>query len=209
MTSRRPLHTLALAVTLVAAGLVAPVMPAAQGHHTRPSFEFRFPGEPDLMTFRNDWGLVRPGGRRHRGTDLMAPKMTGVFAFADGVVYWMDTHPRSGRWLRIDHDDEWSTYYIHLNNDNIGTDDNAADWSLTVAPGIEKGAEVKAGQLIGWVGDSGNAEEAKPHLHFELHRNDYSVNPYFTLREAWERDIADLEWLRSFVESQSGAYRRN
>ena len=203
MTFQRQRWLLLIALALAASLAAAPV---AQGHDLRPPFEVRFPAEPAIATHHNDWGAVRSGGRRHRGNDLMGPKMTGVYAFADGVVSSMGTHPRSGRWLRIEHDDEWTTYYIHLNNDNIGTDDNSADWSLTVAPGVELGTEVLAGQLIGWMGDSGNAEGTKPHLHFELHVHDYPINPYYILREARERDLAQLEWLQAQLEGQLGAH---
>jgi hypothetical protein len=79
---------------------------------------------------------------------------------------------------------------MHLNNDLPGTDSGHADWSYTLAPGIAEGAQVEAGQLIGWVGDSGNAEWTGSHTHFELHHNGKAINPYPYLIRAWERDEA-------------------
>ena len=67
-------------------------------------------------------------------------------------------------------------YYIHLNNDSPGTDDGKG-WGI--APGIRPGVHVQAGELIGWMGDSGNAESTSPHLHFELRDpSGIIVNPY-------------------------------
>ncbi len=63
------------------------------------------------------------------------------------------------------HDDGWETQYLHMTNDTPGTD-NGKGWGI--APGIVPGARVEAGRLLGWVGDSGNAEKTPPHLHFEL-----------------------------------------
>ncbi|MGH8911797.1 MAG: S-layer homology domain-containing protein, partial [Acidimicrobiia bacterium] len=67
---------------------------------------------------------------------------------------------------------------IHLNNDSPGTDDGLA-WGI--APGIERGVAVTAGQLIGWVGDSGNAEWSGSHLHFEIRVEGAAVNSYPSL----------------------------
>lgn len=207
MPSPKSSRLLALAVmTLMAVAFVVPGQPA-QGHDVHLPFEIRFPAEPDKTTHYNDWGDSRSGGRRHRGNDLMSPKMTEVYAFADGVVSQIGDSWRSGRYIRIDHADDWRSYYIHLNNDNIGTDDGEADWSVTVAQGIEVGTEVQVGQLIGWVGDSGNAESSRSHVHFELHLNDYPVNPYYTLRDAREADLAQLEWLALLLEAELDAYR--
>lgn len=194
MHSHKPTSLFAFVVALVVFGTsLLPALPA-QGHETLlPPFEVKFPQEPDMTSFFNSWGSLRSGGRRHKGSDLMAPKMTEVYAIADGVVETMRTSPLAGRYLTIEHVDGWDSYYIHLNNDNLGTDDGRADWSLTVAPGIEVGADVKAGQLIGWVGDSGNAEGSGSHTHVELLHNGVNVNPYHILKTAFDRDLAALE----------------
>jgi hypothetical protein len=78
--------------------------------------------------------------------------------------------------------DGWYTRYVHLNNDTPGYDDEAYECLL---PGIELGASVEAGQIIGWIGDSGNAEWTPPHLHFELRMpNGHPVDPYKSLKAA-------------------------
>ncbi|MFQ5522977.1 MAG: M23 family metallopeptidase [Acidimicrobiia bacterium] len=176
-------------------GLVVGAMPALA--HDEPevdlSFKTRFPQEIDETYFSSSFGDPRPGGRRHQGNDLMAPKMTEVYAFADGVVAVIDEAWRPGRFVIIEHEEGWETYYIHLNDDNPGTDDGRADWSFTIAPGIEEGVQVKAGQLIAWVGDSGNAEGSGSHTHFELRHHNRSVDPYPYLKAAREHELARSE----------------
>jgi len=127
----------------------------------------------------------------HHAQDIMAPKMTPVVAPRTGTVRYVnwssntsDPFPNPSRCcnLTIDHDDGWSTWFIHLNNDTPGTDDGLA-WGI--APGIQPGVRVRAGQLIGWVGDSGNAENTSPHLHFELRDPEgIIVNPIAALDAA-------------------------
>lgn len=169
---------------------------------SEPPFELSFPQETQATTHHNDWGARRSGGRRHKGNDLMAPKMTQVYSIYYGYVERIATSARAGRYIEISHVDGWSSMYVHLNNDNPGTDDGKADWSLTIAPGIEEGSWVRPGQLIGWVGDSGNAEGSSSHTHFELLKDGQPVNPYPYLRDAWERDhheylleVLDLDFL--------------
>lgn len=177
---------LAVLVTLVVVVGMAPTAPAL-ARTEAPPFEIVFPQETGPTEFRSSFGESRSGGRRHKGTDLLAPKMTEVYSIADGVVSYVGTNNLSGRNVRIDHVDGWESVYVHLNNDNIGTDDGRAPWNLTVAEGVEEGAEVEAGQLIGWVGDSGNAERTTPHTHFELRINGRAIDAYQLLVEAYER----------------------
>lgn len=181
---------LLLAAALFGAALVVIVGSTTPAHAAtaEPPFELRFPQELGATDFDSTFGAARSGGRLHRGNDLMAPKMTHVYAAATGFVVTVADGSTSGRYVTIDHADGWSTSYMHLNNDDPGTDNGRADWTLTLAPGIQEGALVVAGQLIGYVGDSGNAEWTGPHTHFELRINDRAIDPFDLLVEAWERD---------------------
>ena len=140
-------------------------------------YEMFFPVD-DPHSYSDSWGACRDGCTRfHEGTDIFAPKMTLVFAAADGTVGWMDdTQGGDCCAMALEHDDGWVTRYIHLNNDTPGTDDGLG-WGF--APGITSGVHVEAGEWIAWVGDSGNAESTSAHVHFELHRPDGTkTNPY-------------------------------
>ena len=193
------------ATAAIGAAVVLPAV-AAQAYPAQPPFEISFPQETAKTSFSNDWGDLRRG-HRHRGNDLMATeKMTEVYAIADGVVTKVNERSRPGRYISIEHSDGWESLYIHLNDDNLGTDDGIADWSLTLAPGVEEGAIVKAGQLIGWAGDSGNAEGADPHTHFELSYDGQEINPYYVLEDAFARDHQNYLFKQWVVENGFGVY---
>jgi murein DD-endopeptidase MepM/ murein hydrolase activator NlpD len=124
------------------------------------------------------------------GTDIMAEKHSAVVAVADGFVVAMNHSPRAGYYIRIEHQDGWQSWYMHLNNDTLGTDDGAGGEAGAYPPGLEVGMFVPAGTVVGYVGDSGNAESGSSHTHFELHKGRRAVNPYPYLAEAHDR------WLR-------------
>lgn len=139
-------------------------------------------------TYWNSFWEPRSNGP-HQAVDIAADKMTPVVAVSAGTVTYVnwsttpsDPNPNPTRCCSVvvRHDDGWASWYIHLNNDNPGSDDGQG-WG--VAPGIVVGARVGAGDLLGWVGDSGNAEDTIPHLHMELFDPEgIPVDPYTALR---------------------------
>jgi peptidoglycan hydrolase-like protein with peptidoglycan-binding domain len=136
-----------------------------------------------------DWFYASRASGEHHAQDLMGTKMLPIVAAASGRIEYVnwssnpdDLRPEKCCTIVLRHDDGWQTYYLHLNNDSPGTDDGQG-WG--VAPGIRPGVHVQAGELIGWMGDSGNAEGTSPHLHFELRDpSGIIVNPYEALRAA-------------------------
>lgn len=188
--------TLVLAVLglLLAVPAAAGADPSARALHSygeMVDYPMIFP-VADGAAYTHLWGdwfyAARPDGDHH-AQDIMAPKMTPVVAPVAGTIGYVnwsrtpgDTNPDRCCSLTLDHDDGWESWYIHLNNDTPGTDDGLG-WGI--APGISQGVHVEAGQLLGWVGDSGNAEETGPHLHFELRDPEGTiVNPYEALLAA-------------------------
>jgi len=133
------------------------------------------------VSYSDTYGACRGSGcsRGHLGVDIMARGVKGlpVVASAAGTISWISNNCCA---MAINHDDDWRSYYIHLNNDTQRADGSFTDDGLGwgIAPGLERGSHVEVGQLIGWVGDSGNAENAGPHLHWELWAPDHGpVNP--------------------------------
>jgi hypothetical protein len=133
--------------------------------------------------FLSSFGAARDGGARwHHGVDIAAPAMTPVVAAGDGLISAIHAEPGDCCWVSIEHPDGWLTMYVHLTNDTPGTDDGA--WA-GIRPDLAVGDEVAAGELIGWVGDSGNAEPGQPHLHFEIRTpGGEPIDPYPSLRAA-------------------------
>jgi hypothetical protein len=119
-------------------------------------------GDPGWSVF----GEPREGGARlHAGVDVLAPKMTPVVAVRSGTVIGVHDDPGNCCWMVVRHDDGWMSMYVHLNDDTVGTDDGEG---IGIRPDLAVGVRVEQGEMIGWVGDSGNAEGGPPHLHFEL-----------------------------------------
>jgi hypothetical protein len=143
------------------------------------------------VRYANDWGACRDNcARTHQGNDLIGDRLQPILAMHDGVVdHFIDNHPTAGYGVAIVDPDGWQYHVYHLNNDTPGTDDGRDDGTWRYVDGLEVGSEVRAGQVIGWMGDSGNSEGSVPHAHVEIHRPDGSpINPYWSLRLA-QRDV--------------------
>ena len=137
-------------------------------------------------TFSDDFGDPRIQGT-HQGNDLVAARHTPVVAAEAGTVQRWTRSASAGCMLYL-HARSGTTYlYIHLNNDLGAGNDNRRRCTAGVAyaPGLRNGQKVAAGALLGFVGDSGDANGAHPHLHFELHPGGgRAVSPYSTLKRA-------------------------
>ena len=118
----------------------------------------------------DSWGNPRDGGRRkHRGIDIFAPKGTPIVAVTDGILSYIGEQPKGGLCLWLTTEAGTSFYYAHLDR-----------W----APGLYEGMEVRTGDLLGYVGNTGNARTTPPHLHFGINQDDEMVNPYPVLTKA-------------------------
>ena len=137
-------------------------------------------------TYQDDFGQPRPGGP-HQGNDLMAAKKTPVIAVEGGKVEFWTTSASAGCMLYL-HGDSGTMYeYIHLNNDVTMKNDNRGKCvaGMSYAKGLKDGQHVTAGQQIGYVGDSGDANGGASHLHFEVHpKGAAAVDPYPFLQSA-------------------------
>jgi murein DD-endopeptidase MepM/ murein hydrolase activator NlpD len=146
------------------------------------------------VQYANGWGDCRDGcSRRHVGTDMLGVRMQPLLAAVDGTVTRIQTDAGiSGNGITVTGADGWYYNYFHVNNDTPGTDDGLAAPHWQVSPKLTVGSRVRAGQVIGYMGDSGNAEGSVPHLHFEIRTPDRTpVNPYPSLVAAQERETCE------------------
>ena len=120
------------------------------------------------VSFIDSWGAPRSGGRGHQGVDMMAAHGTPVAAVFDGSISTMSNSSLGGITLWLHSVDGDSYYYAHLQG---------------YAGGMAPGTSVSAGQIIAYVGSTGNASPAYPHLHFEHHPGGGgAINPYPLVR---------------------------
>ncbi|NQF14313.1 peptidoglycan DD-metalloendopeptidase family protein [Brevibacillus sp. HB1.3] len=151
--------------------------------------QFRFPFhknswyEPYGDSFGSDreWTETNSGSvRSHEGIDIMAPKGTPIYSVSDGTINKVGWNTYGGWRVNItDENGHYRMYYAHLQ---------------AYTPGLYVGKTIKAGQLIGFVGDTGYGGTGtvgmfEPHLHFGLYRNSTgkAIDPYDYLR-VWEQN---------------------
>jgi murein DD-endopeptidase MepM/ murein hydrolase activator NlpD len=117
-------------------------------------------------SYVDSWGAARSGGRSHQGTDVMAPHGARVFAIVAGVVSRESSSTNGGIQLYLQGDNGIEYFYAHLSGYAVAT-----------------GTRVRAGQLVAYNGQTGNARYTAPHVHFEVHPGGGTpVNPYPYLR---------------------------
>ena len=138
------------------------------------------------VSYGNDFGAPRDGGARtHEGNDIMGAKMMPLVAAVNGKVR-RAIYPEAdyGYAITIQDKDGYTYHYLHVNNDTPGTDDKQGGGMNAYAADVYDGQDVVAGQLLGFMGDSGNAETTQAHVHFEIRKNGEPINPYHSLQAA-------------------------
>lgn len=150
-------------------------------------------------SFSNDFNAYRGNtyNGRHNAIDIIANKHQKIVAAASGtIVYVTYPEPSWGNAVIIKSTGGYCYWYLHMNNDTPGTDNGRGGAMKAFAPDMKIGNPVKAGQLLGWVGDSGSSENTVSHLHFEVlkarsngtcdlsGRGTTHINPYNSLRSA-------------------------
>jgi murein DD-endopeptidase MepM/ murein hydrolase activator NlpD len=124
--------------------------------------ELYFPVAGNQSNVGSVWGDEREGGRRkHEGIDIFAAKGTPVVAISDGVIEYTGNDDIGGKTITLQPDDyEWEAYYAHLD-----------------VQYVSNGQRVKKGQLLGTVGNTGNARTTPAHLHFGIYTDNGAVDP--------------------------------
>lgn len=143
--------------------------------------------------FTNDYGAARASTGWHHGNDIFAPLGAPVLAPTGGELFLVGWNAVGGHrlWLRDDAGNEF--YFAHLS---------------AYTPLAQNGARVEAGDVVGFVGASGDAVGTPPHLHFEIHPRelldlgyDGVINP-FEFLAAWQRARdADIQFAQTVPES--------
>jgi len=147
-----------------AATQCSPITPAPT---TQPAVTIVLAAKPVQApcTYSDTFGDARSGGRVHLGTDIMAKEGQEVYAVQTGQItkrYSETTDLLAGNGVRLAQPDGTYYFYAHMS---------------ALAPGIVAGTQVVAGQLLGWVGHTGNA--GVDHLHLEIHpHGGEAVNSY-------------------------------
>ncbi|MFA4575549.1 M23 family metallopeptidase [Xanthomonas perforans] len=139
------------------AGMPAATTPAQPPAAAAPGSDLLIPVEGiGASQLQDTFTDARSEGRVHDAIDILAPTGTPVVAVADGTVEKLFTSERGGLTIyQFEPGGKYCYYYAHLER---------------YADGLAEKQSIKRGQVIGYVGSTGNANPAAPHLHFEIHR---------------------------------------
>ena len=108
--------------------------------------------------------------KMHRGTDFAAPRGTPIMAAGDGVIDYIGRNGSYGNYIRIRHNSTYKTAYAHMSG---------------FERGLTKGARIKQGETIGYIGTTGRS--TGPHLHYEVLENGRQRNPMSVKLPAGEK----------------------
>jgi murein DD-endopeptidase MepM/ murein hydrolase activator NlpD len=135
-------------------------------------------------TFSDTYGAARSDVPAHVGADIFASFGTPIVAVADGRIYRVGTLKISGNRLWLRDRKGFRYFYAHLSD---------------FAAAAYNGAEVHAGEVIGFVGNTGDAEPTPPHLHFEVHMPDGAVVNPTPFAQKWDAGgVTSESWLRRY-----------
>jgi hypothetical protein len=149
-------RTVPAARSLEAAAIPPPATPSTVPAKGAPApDEFSMPiANVDPRALRDDFAETRGGVRRHDALDILAPRGTPVLAAHDGFVKKLFTSVPGGLTVyEFDLDERYCSYYAHLDG---------------YAPGLHEGQRLRRGDVVGYVGTTGNAPKNTPHLHFAV-----------------------------------------
>ncbi len=132
-----------------------------------PPAENSLPNPLPEQGLADTWGAARSQGRTHEGIDIFAPRGTPIQSTTQGIVSKVGNNNLGGRVVVVVGPGGAGHYYAHLED---YADISPNDW-------------VNAGDIIGYVGDSGNAKGTPPHLHYGIYINGSAVNPYPLLQK--------------------------
>ncbi len=132
-----------------------------------PPAENSLPNPLPEQGLADTWGAARSQGRTHEGIDIFAPRGTPIQSATQGIVSKVGNNNLGGRVVVVVGPGGAGHYYAHLED---YADISPNDW-------------VNAGDIIGYVGDSGNAKGTPPHLHYGIYINGSAVNPYPLLQK--------------------------
>jgi murein DD-endopeptidase MepM/ murein hydrolase activator NlpD len=134
-----------------------------------------------VSDLRDTFNQARPGERRHEATDIVAERGTPVLAVEDGTIRKLFLSKPGGNTIyEFDNSEHYCYYYAHLDR---------------YAANLKEGNRVKKGDVIGYVGTTGNAPPESPHLHFAISLigpdkrwwGGTPINPYPLLHDSYLR----------------------